>query len=137
VGSARPFRRRSPGTVDYFPKKCRLSKSREGQVSRSTVYQLCERGELAHVRVSSAIRVPVAAVAAYVLVRRASSRSAIRRHAPAARASLISSGWASVPRRTSRMGGERGPVRSPIGSSSRALPPLTETISPSSSTPSA
>jgi excisionase family DNA binding protein len=27
-------------------------------VSRSTVYQLCERGELPHVRVSNAIRVP-------------------------------------------------------------------------------
>ncbi len=34
-------------------------------VSRSTVYQLCERGELQHVRVSNAIRVPVAAVADY------------------------------------------------------------------------
>jgi excisionase family DNA binding protein len=36
-------------------------------VSRSTVYQLCERGELRHVRVSNAIRVPAMAVAAYLL----------------------------------------------------------------------
>ena len=35
-------------------------------VSRSTVYQLCERGELRHVRVSNAIRVPRTAVVAYV-----------------------------------------------------------------------
>jgi excisionase family DNA binding protein len=35
-------------------------------VSRSTVYQLCERGELHHLRVSNAIRVPIAAVASYV-----------------------------------------------------------------------
>ena len=35
-------------------------------VSRSTVYQLCERGELRHVRVSNAIRVPVRVVAAYL-----------------------------------------------------------------------
>ena len=35
-------------------------------VCRSTVYQLCERGELVHVRVSNAIRVPVAAVAEYL-----------------------------------------------------------------------
>ena len=34
-------------------------------VSRSTVYQLCERGELRHVRVSNAIRVPRTAVMAY------------------------------------------------------------------------
>jgi excisionase family DNA binding protein len=33
-------------------------------VSRSTVYQLCERGDLQHVRVSNAIRVPRAAVIA-------------------------------------------------------------------------
>jgi excisionase family DNA binding protein len=32
-------------------------------VSRSTVYQLCERGELQHVRVSNAIRVPRVALA--------------------------------------------------------------------------
>lgn len=35
-------------------------------VSRSTVYQLCERGELRQLRVSNAIRVPIAAVASYV-----------------------------------------------------------------------
>lgn len=35
-------------------------------VSRSTVYQLCERGELPHVRVSNAIRVPSVAVLAYL-----------------------------------------------------------------------
>jgi excisionase family DNA binding protein len=35
-------------------------------VSRSTVYQLCGRGELRHVRVSNAIRVPRTAVVAYV-----------------------------------------------------------------------
>jgi excisionase family DNA binding protein len=35
-------------------------------VSRSTVYQLCERGEIAHVRVSNAIRVPIGAIAAYI-----------------------------------------------------------------------
>jgi excisionase family DNA binding protein len=36
-------------------------------VSRSTVYQLCERGELTHVRVSNAIRVPRAAVVRFAL----------------------------------------------------------------------
>jgi len=35
-------------------------------VSRSTVYQLCERGELRHVRVSNAIRVPVHQLTAYL-----------------------------------------------------------------------
>jgi excisionase family DNA binding protein len=35
-------------------------------VCRSTVYQLCERGELRHVRVSNAIRVPSVAVATYL-----------------------------------------------------------------------
>ena len=35
-------------------------------VSRSTVYGLCERGELQHMRVSNAIRVPVRVVAAYL-----------------------------------------------------------------------
>lgn len=35
-------------------------------VSRSTVYQLCERGELAHIRVSNAVRVPTRAVIAYL-----------------------------------------------------------------------
>ena len=35
-------------------------------VCRSTVYQLCERGEIPHVRVSNAIRVPVQALAEYV-----------------------------------------------------------------------
>jgi len=34
-------------------------------VCRSTVYQLCERGELRHVRVSNAIRVPARAIAEY------------------------------------------------------------------------
>ena len=34
-------------------------------VSRSTVYQLCERGELRHVRVSNAIRVPILALTTY------------------------------------------------------------------------
>jgi excisionase family DNA binding protein len=38
-------------------------------VCRSTVYQLCERGELRHVRVSNALRVPGAAVAAYLCSR--------------------------------------------------------------------
>jgi excisionase family DNA binding protein len=36
------------------------------RVSRSTVYQLCERGELQHVRVSNAIRVSGSAIAAYL-----------------------------------------------------------------------
>ena len=35
-------------------------------ICRSSVYQLCERGELRHVRVSNAIRVPVKAIAEYV-----------------------------------------------------------------------
>jgi len=35
-------------------------------VCRATVYQLCERGELRHVRVSNVIRVPVKAIAEYV-----------------------------------------------------------------------
>jgi excisionase family DNA binding protein len=35
-------------------------------VSASTVYQLCERGELPHVRVSNAIRVSPADLAAYL-----------------------------------------------------------------------
>jgi excisionase family DNA binding protein len=35
-------------------------------VCRSTVYQLCERGELPHVRVSNAIRVPVRAIAEFI-----------------------------------------------------------------------
>jgi excisionase family DNA binding protein len=35
-------------------------------VCRSTVYQLCERGELGHVRVSNAIRVPDVAIVAYL-----------------------------------------------------------------------
>ena len=35
-------------------------------VCRSTVYQLCERGALVHVRVSNAIRVPGVAIAAYL-----------------------------------------------------------------------
>ena len=35
-------------------------------VCRSTVYLLCERGELGHVRVSNAIRVPGVAVVAYL-----------------------------------------------------------------------
>jgi excisionase family DNA binding protein len=35
-------------------------------ISRSTVYLLCERGELRHVRVSNAIRVPGVAVAEYL-----------------------------------------------------------------------
>jgi len=39
-------------------------------ICRSTVYQLCERGELRHVRVSNAIRVPVTALAEYVGQRR-------------------------------------------------------------------
>ena len=35
-------------------------------VSRSTVYQLCERGELQHVRVSNAIRVPTSMLTEYL-----------------------------------------------------------------------
>jgi excisionase family DNA binding protein len=35
-------------------------------VCRSTVYQLCERGEIRHVRVSNAIRVPVEALPEYL-----------------------------------------------------------------------
>jgi excisionase family DNA binding protein len=35
-------------------------------VCRSTVYQLCERGELGNVRVSNAIRVPVLAVVTFL-----------------------------------------------------------------------
>jgi len=34
-------------------------------VSRSTVHQLCERGDLQHLRVSNAIRVPRTAVLAW------------------------------------------------------------------------
>ena len=36
------------------------------RVSTATVYRMCERGELGHVRVSNAIRVPEAAVAALI-----------------------------------------------------------------------
>jgi hypothetical protein len=36
-------------------------------VCRSTVYQLCALGRLGHVRVSNAIRVPVFALATYVV----------------------------------------------------------------------
>jgi excisionase family DNA binding protein len=35
-------------------------------VCRSTVYQLCERGKLRHVRVSNAIRVPARAIAEFI-----------------------------------------------------------------------
>ena len=38
-------------------------------VSRSTVYQLCERAELRHVRVSNAIRVAKTAMLALLLER--------------------------------------------------------------------
>jgi excisionase family DNA binding protein len=38
-------------------------------VCRSTVYQLCERGELRHVRVSNAIRVPGPALREYLVKR--------------------------------------------------------------------
>jgi excisionase family DNA binding protein len=36
------------------------------RVSTATVYRMCERGELGHVRVSNAIRVPEVAVAALI-----------------------------------------------------------------------
>ncbi|MEK7703648.1 MAG: helix-turn-helix domain-containing protein [Myxococcota bacterium] len=35
-------------------------------VCTATVYKLCDRGDLAHVRVSNAIRIPLAAAAAFV-----------------------------------------------------------------------
>ena len=35
-------------------------------VSRSTVYQLCDRGEQGHMRVPNAIRVPMAVVVAFL-----------------------------------------------------------------------
>ena len=35
-------------------------------VSRSTVYQLCDRGQLQHMRVSNSIRVPKAVVVAFL-----------------------------------------------------------------------
>jgi excisionase family DNA binding protein len=35
-------------------------------VCRSTVYQLCERGEIRHVRVANAIRVSVEALSEYL-----------------------------------------------------------------------
>jgi excisionase family DNA binding protein len=35
-------------------------------VCRSTVYQLCDQGELRHVRVSNSVRVPVQALTEYV-----------------------------------------------------------------------
>jgi len=38
-------------------------------VCRSTVYQLCDRGELRHVRVSNAIRVPGPALREYLVKR--------------------------------------------------------------------
>jgi len=47
--------------------------AQELRVCTATVYALCERRELAHVRVSNAIRVPRAALAAYV--RRSSTNS--------------------------------------------------------------
>jgi excisionase family DNA binding protein len=43
-------------------------------VSRSTVYQLCERGELRLVRVSNAIRVPRSVVVAYLQQRSGEAR---------------------------------------------------------------
>ena len=36
------------------------------RVSTATVYRLCDRGELAHARVSNAIRVSAASLAAYL-----------------------------------------------------------------------
>jgi len=39
-------------------------------VSTATVYRLCERGELAHLRVSCAIRVDPAALTAFMTQRR-------------------------------------------------------------------
>jgi len=46
------------------------------RVHRSTVYGLCDRGELSHVRVSNAIRIRAEAVEAFL---RARSTSAKRR----------------------------------------------------------
>ncbi|HZL17333.1 MAG TPA: helix-turn-helix domain-containing protein [Polyangia bacterium] len=46
-------------------------------VCRATVYQLCERGDLRHMRVSNAIRVPVAVLAEYI--RQRLSERAFRR----------------------------------------------------------
>jgi excisionase family DNA binding protein len=40
--------------------------ARHLRLSRSRVYQLCESGELQHVRVSNAIRVPAREVAVYI-----------------------------------------------------------------------
>jgi excisionase family DNA binding protein len=46
-------------------------------VCGATVYQLCERGDLRHMRVSNAIRVPVAVLAEYL--RQRLSERAFRR----------------------------------------------------------
>ena len=43
-------------------------------VSTFTVYGLCERGELAHVRISNSIRIAPADLAAYVARQRPSAR---------------------------------------------------------------
>ena len=43
-------------------------------VSRATVYQLCERGELQHTRVSNAIRVPKTVLVAYLRQRSVEAR---------------------------------------------------------------
>ncbi|MCC6811261.1 MAG: helix-turn-helix domain-containing protein [Deltaproteobacteria bacterium] len=45
-------------------------------VSKATIYALCERGELGHLRVSEAIRVPESWLAAYLQI---VSRSSLRR----------------------------------------------------------
>ena len=42
-------------------------------VSAFTVYNLCERGELVHVRVSNAIRIPPEALRAFIASRASSS----------------------------------------------------------------
>jgi excisionase family DNA binding protein len=58
-------------------------------VCRSTVYQLCERGELRHLRVSNAIRVPVRALAEYIRRSRSGQKGTTR--SPGTRGKLLMS----------------------------------------------
>jgi excisionase family DNA binding protein len=51
------------------------------QVSTKTVYQLCERGDLAHVRVSNAIRVAPANLDAFIAIARGRWKPANERKA--------------------------------------------------------
>jgi excisionase family DNA binding protein len=67
-GSVKPFQ------APFGPPVVRMLTVREVaaalQVSTATVYALCERGELPHLRVSNAIRVTPADLAAFVTGRR-------------------------------------------------------------------